>query len=94
MSQALAGHIAVVITRQNLYSAGFLTMIVIWQFFGWIKAGVVRAAGFLSELSSLAWAGILMTGSFIFLGLGFLLSLKSGRQGALANGPGTPARPC
>ncbi len=90
---ALAGHIAVVITRQNLYSAGFLTMIVTWQFFGWIKAGMLRAAGFLSELSSLAWAGILMTGSFIFLGLGFLLSLKSGRQGALATGAGSPVQP-
>lgn len=87
----LAAHIAVVVSRQNLYSAGFLTLVVAWQFLAVIKLGCAKAAKFLLDLSGLAWAGILMSGSFVTLGLGFLLSLRSGR--GRPNPPAAEASP-
>ncbi len=83
----VCGHAAVAVSRKNALSAGFLASVALYYCFGMIKYGAGRAYDYASQLSRVAWAGILMVGSFAFLGLGFFLSLKSRPRRVLT--PGT-----
>lgn len=80
-------NVLVTATRQNIYCAGLLTALAAWHFMSLIKSTAAQAAAYGRELSTVAWAAILMAGSFIFLGLGFLVSLKS-RPPKSGNGEG------
>lgn len=68
-------HLVVAFTRRNLFCAGFLGLVAV-RYFG---LGIKSAAGNIYDygrtLSATTWAALLMAGSFISLGLGFLLSL-------------------
>lgn len=68
-------HLVVALTRRNLFCAGFLGLVAV-RYFG---LGIKTAAGNIYDygrtLSTTTWAALLMAGSFISLGLGFLLSI-------------------
>jgi len=70
-------HIALAVTRLNPICASFLAAVL----FKFMAGGVKTMAGNIYEygrgLSTMAWAGLLMAGSFISLGLGFLVSIGS-----------------
>lgn len=71
----LGAHLAVAITRRNLISASFLGILVLRYFGLGIKSVAHDVYDYGRALSTTAWAALLMAGSFISLGLGFLLSL-------------------
>ncbi len=70
-------HLVVAFTRRNLICAGFLSLVAV-RYFG---LGIKTAAGNIYDygrtLSTTTWAGLLMIGSFVSLGLGFLLSIAT-----------------
>ncbi|MFZ2956186.1 MAG: hypothetical protein WA705_04795 [Candidatus Ozemobacteraceae bacterium] len=73
----VVAHIAVMMTRSNIYSAGLLVTIAGWYSFSGLTWATGQLVNYGQTLSKTAWAGIMMTGSFVFLGLGFIVSLKS-----------------
>lgn len=71
-----AGLITTWLTRGNLVNAGVLTMIGMWHAGNQLLAGARSAVAYGSTLTRSAWAGILMAGSFLLLGIGFLFSVR------------------
>lgn len=71
----MGAHLAVAFTRQNLVCASFLGLVVLRYFSVGIKSVAIDAYEYGRTLSTTAWAGLLVAGSFLSLGLGFLLSL-------------------
>ncbi|HNW34614.1 MAG TPA: hypothetical protein PKM25_06765 [Candidatus Ozemobacteraceae bacterium] len=73
----IGAHLALVVTRKNLVCAAFLAAVALKL----VATGVKTMAGNVYEfgcgLSTMAWAGLLMAGSFISLALGFLVSLTT-----------------
>ncbi|MBF0501615.1 MAG: hypothetical protein HQM09_15860 [Candidatus Riflebacteria bacterium] len=80
----ILAHIAVMVTRSNLGSAWFLMTVAAWYSFSGITHVAGKAVTYGQSLSKTAWAVILMIGSFVFLGLGFLVSLKSHQKKSLS----------
>ncbi len=72
---AISALLITVITRKNTQNAAILGFVGLYfsgtQFYSAAKSAVNYSKG----LSKTAWAGILMAGSFVTLGLGFLLSI-------------------
>ncbi len=64
------------LTRQNKVSALTLSAIALWHTGTQIKQFSATAFEYGKTFSKTTWAAILMTGSFIFLGIGFLMSIQ------------------
>ncbi|HOY68494.1 MAG TPA: hypothetical protein PLP29_16570 [Candidatus Ozemobacteraceae bacterium] len=73
----IGAHLAVALTRRNLVSASFLGLVVLRHVGVGVKTAAADAYEYGRNLSTTAWAALLMAGSFISLGLGFLVSLGS-----------------
>ena len=83
----VVGLIVTSITRGNLVNGGVMGLMVVWHGGEQLMKGAKVAVGYGSGLSRLAWAAILMVGSFFMLLAGFLFSIS--RNGTDANPPAT-----
>ena len=71
----VAGLTATWLTRENRVNGAGLSMMVVWYTGAQIKVAGTVAVNYGTSLSRTAWAAILMGGSFVLLGLGFIVSL-------------------
>lgn len=65
------------LTRRNAISALTMSLLLMYFTGKQLLQGATQAVNYGKQLSKTAWASILMLGSFIMLGLGFLFSLKN-----------------
>lgn len=68
------------LTRANAMSAGFVLTVGGYFMLGSLKQGVAAAYDYANAFSRVTWAAILMVFSFLFLGLGFAMSLLGARK--------------
>lgn len=72
----VAGLVATWLTRCNHVNAGVLALTGLWHAGQQLMTGAKVAVDYGSSLSRTAWAGILMSGSFVLLLTGFFFSLS------------------
>ncbi|MFZ5952898.1 MAG: hypothetical protein ACOYXC_19500, partial [Candidatus Rifleibacteriota bacterium] len=75
----ITGLLVTFITRANMMNGLALSLIVVYFSGKQLLEMAKNAVSYGSGLSRTAWAAILMTGSFISLGLGFMISLRKKR---------------
>lgn len=68
------------ITRANIAALTGLGFLVLWHTGVQVKVAASAAIDYGSGMSKTAWAAVLMLGSFVTLGLGFLLSVGRGND--------------
>jgi hypothetical protein len=71
----ITGLVVTFITRANLVNGMAISMVAMYFAGRQVLAGVNRVVEYGSSLSKTAWAAILMFGSFIMLGFGFMISI-------------------
>ncbi len=76
----IAGMLATWFTRGNYVNASALALLGMWHTGQQIMAGARTVVSYGSGLSRIAWAGILMSVSFVLLVTGFLFSISRGNS--------------
>jgi len=74
----LTGLAATWLTRNNIVNAAAIGAIGLWHTGNQLLVGARSAVAYGSTLTRTAWAAILMAGSFLLLGTGFLFSIAKG----------------
>ncbi len=86
----VAGLVATWLTRCNHVNAGVLALTGLWHTGQQVMSGARVAVDYGSSLSGTAWAGILMSGSFILLLTGFFFSISRNSGDDSNNGETRP----
>jgi len=76
----IAGHLLVGIGRGNVMSLGFIGVVVVYHLIGFMKSIAQNVYDQTKDLSLVQWASMLMGASFVFLGLGFWVSVKGAKS--------------
>ncbi len=79
-SLIIAAHLIVGIGRGNAMSLGFIGVVVVYHLIGFMKSIAQNVYDQTKDLSLVQWASMLMGASFVFLGLGFWVSVRGAKS--------------